>query len=108
MRGAREAPAPRDSLNFRRAFLLSRNEFESGTFTIVLHATSFFTYVSVIYGANFSFNFFNNCDRQKRFSQNERRRADPQNLASNFLIFASGLSYDLSKFSDDFTPFFRL
>ena len=22
------------------------------------------------------FNFFNNCDRQKRFSQNERRRAD--------------------------------
>ena len=51
--GAREAPAPRDSLNFRRASLLSRNEFESRTFTIVLHATSFFTYVSVIYGANF-------------------------------------------------------
>ena len=25
------------------------------------------------------FNFFNNCDRQKRFSQNERRRADLQN-----------------------------
>ena len=25
-----------------------------------------------------------------------------------FLIFALGLSYDLSKFSDDFTPFFRL
>ena len=55
MRGAREAPAPRDSLNFRRASLLSRNEFESGTFTIVLHATSSFTYVSVIYGANFPF-----------------------------------------------------
>ena len=36
MRGAREAPAPRDSLNFRRASLLSRNEFESGTFTIVV------------------------------------------------------------------------
>ena len=53
MRGAREAPAPRDSLNFRRASLLSRNEFEIGTFTIVLHATSSFTYVSVIYGANF-------------------------------------------------------
>ena len=34
------------------------------------------------------FNFFNNCDRQKRFSQNERRRADLQNLASEFLIFA--------------------
>ena len=26
------------------------------------------------------FNFFNNCDRQKRFSQNERRRADLQNF----------------------------
>ena len=34
VRGAREAPVPRDSLNFRRASLLSRNEFESGTFTI--------------------------------------------------------------------------
>ena len=55
MRGAREAPGPRGSLNFRRASLLSRNEFESGTFTIVLHATSSFTYVSVIYGANFPF-----------------------------------------------------
>ena len=53
------------------------------------------------------FNFFNNCDRQKRFSQNERR-ADLQNVASDFLIFAQGLSYDLSKFSDDFTPFFLL
>ena len=50
--------------------------------------------------------FFFNCDRQKRFSQNERRRADLQNLASDFLIFAQGLSYGLSKFSDDFTPFF--
>ena len=55
MCGAREAPAPRDSLNFRRASLLSRNEFETGTFTIVFHATSSFTYVSVIYGANFPF-----------------------------------------------------
>ena len=52
--------------------------------------------------------FFINCDRQKRFSQNERRRADLQNFASDFLIFAWGLSYDLSKFSDIFTPFFRL
>ena len=32
--------------------------------------------------------FFNNCDRQKRFSQTERRRADLQNFASDFLIFA--------------------
>ena len=61
MRGARKAAAPRDSLNFRRASLLSRNEFESGTFTIVLHATSSFTYVSVIYGANFPFNCLISC-----------------------------------------------
>ena len=37
------------------------------------------------------FNFFINYDRQKRFSQNERRRADLQNVASDFLIFAWGL-----------------
>ena len=47
------------------------------------------------------FNFFINCDRHKRFSQNERRRADLQNIASDFLIFAQGLSYDLSKFSGE-------
>ena len=29
-------------------------------------------------------NFFINCNRQKQFSQNERRRADLQNFASNF------------------------
>ena len=34
------------------------------------------------------FNFFINCDRHKRFSQTERRRADLQNVASVFLIFA--------------------
>ena len=34
------------------------------------------------------FNFFINCDRHKRFSQNERRRVDLQNVASEFLIFA--------------------
>ena len=54
--GGGGAPAPRGSLNFRRASLLSRNEFESGTFTIVLHAISSFRCVSVIYGANFPFN----------------------------------------------------
>ena len=32
------------------------------------------------------FNFFTNCDRQKRFSQNERRRADLQNVP-HFLKF---------------------
>ena len=31
-----------------------------------------------------------------------------QNIASDFLIFAQGLSSDLSKFSDDFPPFFQL
>ena len=41
------------------------------------------------------FNFFINCDRHKRFSQNERRRAYLQKDASDFLIFAWGLSYDL-------------
>ena len=56
------------------------------------------------------FNFFINCDRHKRFLQNERRRVyvDLEKDASDFLIFAYGLSYDLSKFSDDFTRFFRL
>ena len=34
------------------------------------------------------FNFFINGDRQKRFSQNERRKADLQNIASDFKIFA--------------------
>ena len=52
------------------------------------------------------FNFFINCKGQKRFSQNERKRADLQNFASDFLIFAWGLSYDFSNFSDDFTQFF--
>ena len=32
---------------------------------------------------SFEFNFFINCDRQKRFLQNERRRADLQNVASD-------------------------
>ena len=48
------------------------------------------------------YNFFISCDRQILFLQNERRRADLQNDASDFLLFAKGLSYDLSKFSDDF------
>ena len=34
------------------------------------------------------FNFFINCNRQKWFSQNKRRRADLQNVASDFLVFA--------------------
>ena len=54
------------------------------------------------------FNFSNICDRQKRFSQNERTRVDLQNFASDFLTFALGLSYGLWNFCDDFTPFFRI
>ena len=46
-------------------------------------------------------NVFINCDRHKWFSQNKRRRADLQISASHFLIFTLGLSYDLSKFSND-------
>ena len=42
------------------------------------------------------FSFIINCDRRKRFSKNERRRADLENRASDFLIFAYELSYDLS------------
>ena len=34
--------------------------------------------------------FFINCDRQKRFSQNERRSADLQNVASDFSLFWPG------------------
>ena len=74
MRGAREPPAPRDSLNFRRASLLFRNEFESRTFTIVLHATSSFIYVSVIYGANFSFNVLRHAVNRSRIFQKSERR----------------------------------
>ena len=57
--------------------------------------------------ASSNLTFFTNRNRRKRFSQNERR-ADLQNDGSKILIFAQGLSYDLSKLSDDFTPFFRL
>ena len=44
------------------------------------------------------FNFFNNCDRQKRCSQNERKRADLQNLASDFLIFCLTQGCQLVRF----------
>ena len=53
-------------------------------------------------------NFLTICERQKCFSQNERRRADLQSYNSDFLIFAPELSYNLSNFSDDFIPFSRL
>ena len=32
------------------------------------------------------FNFFTNCSRRKRFSQNESKRADLQNFASKLLV----------------------
>ena len=52
------------------------------------------------------FKFLTNRNRQKRFSQNERRRAGLQKGASKYFIFVPGLSYDLSKFSGNFIPFF--
>ena len=39
--------------------------------------------------------------------RNERKRADPQDIASDFLVFSECPgSYDLSKFSDNVTPIF--
>ena len=49
------------------------------------------------------FNFLTNSDRRKRFG---RTKEEWQIYKIIQLIFAPGLSYDLSKFSDDFTPFF--
>ena len=43
-----------------------------------------------------------------RRMKEEAWRADLQNGASKFLIFAQGPSYDLSKFNDAFSSFFRL
>ena len=37
-----------------------------------------------------------------------KKKADLQKNVLIFFIFAWGLSYDLSKFSDDFTPFSTL
>ena len=51
------------------------------------------------------FNFLTNCRKQEWFLPNERG-ADVPNV-SDLLIFAKGLTYDLSKFSDDFSPFFE-
>ena len=51
------------------------------------------------------FIFLTNYDRQKRLSQTERKRADVPKVPQ-FFTFSPGLCYDLSKFDDDFTPFF--
>ena len=51
------------------------------------------------------FNFFINCDRQKRFSQNERRRVDLQNVASEFLIFARDLVMVFQSLATILPPF---
>ena len=37
------------------------------------------------------FTFFCYCDRLKRFLQNDRRRADLQNVASDFVLFVYSL-----------------
>ena len=49
--------------------------------------------------------FFLNRHRQKWLSQTQRKWADKQNFASDLLVFAPRLSYDFSKFSDNFTTF---
>ena len=46
-------------------------------------------------GTSFRRNFFINCDRQKRISQNERRRADLKKVASIFLNFCQWIGYGL-------------
>ena len=43
------------------------------------------------------FNYLTIRNRRKRFSPNERRRADLQKEASKFSIFAWGLRHDLPK-----------
>ena len=65
---------PRETLNFRRASLLSRNELESGTFTIVLHATSSLKCISVIYGANFPFKVARNEVKNASFARRSAHR----------------------------------
>ena len=44
--------------------------------------------------------FFINCDRQKRFLQNEKRRADLQNLASDFFMIFQSFVTILPRFFD--------
>ena len=42
------------------------------------------------------------------FRRMKEKRAVLHKVASKFSVFAWGLSYDLSKFGNDFTPFFRI
>ena len=53
------------------------------------------------------FSFLTNCNRQKRFSQNERRRADLQNLASNFQFLYQELNmiFQVDGLHDTRAPF---
>ena len=52
------------------------------------------------------FNFLTN--RQNALCRTREEGQIYKTVASDFLPFAPGLSYDISKFSDDFTLFFRL
>ena len=54
------------------------------------------------------FNFFYELQQKENGFDYERRRGDLQSAACNFIIFAWGLTCDLSKFSDDFTEFIQL
>ena len=50
--------------------------------------------------------FFNNCDRQKRFSQTERRRAELQKGASDFLFLPRDLVMIFQSLVTILPPFF--
>ena len=51
---------------------------------------------------------FNELRQTETVFAERKKKGRSTKLASNFLIFVPGLSYGLSKFSDDFTPFFFL
>ena len=53
------------------------------------------------------FNFFTNRNRRKGFCR-MKEEGQMYKVLTYILIFAWGLSYDLSNLSDDFAPFFRL
>ena len=53
------------------------------------------------------FNLFTNCDRNG-FRRMKEEGSIKKAFVASFLIFSPGLCYGLSKFSDDFTQFFRL
>ena len=76
--------------------------FHSLYFFIDLHLTVNYFYSFV------KFNFFTNCNRPKRFCGKKKKKKgrSTKTCRKFFLFFAWGLSFDFSKFNDDFTPVF--